>query len=146
MENRILVAIDGSEYSSKALDFACVMAHKFEGELHIIHVPQGAAADRVMVLGGAAVMIHASQDEIEAAGKKLIDSAVEIARAANVGKISTEVRSGDPAKEILASAVENNADYIVVGSRGLGDFGGLLLGSVSHKVNHSAPCTCITVR
>ena len=146
MTNKILIAVDGSEYSSKALDFACKMADKYAGELHILHVPQGAAADRVMVLGGASVMIHASRDEIEAAGKKLIESAVEVARAANCDKVTTELRSGDPAKEIVASATENNADFIVIGSRGLGDFGGMLLGSVSHKVNHSAPCTCITVR
>lgn len=146
MKNNILIAIDGSEYSQKALEFACTMAGKFEGALHILHVPQGTAADRVMALGGAAILIHASKDEIEEAGKKLIESAVDVAKEANCNSITTELRSGDPAKEIVASAAENDADFIVIGSRGLGDFGGLLLGSVSHKVNHSAPCTCITVR
>ena len=145
MINKILIAVDGSEFSARALDFACQMAARFDSALHILHVPQGAAADRVMVLGGASVMIHASHAEIEKAGRKLIDSALECAEETVGGNITTELRGGDPAHEILASAEENEVDCIVLGSRGLGDFGSLVLGSVSHKVNHSAPCTCITV-
>jgi nucleotide-binding universal stress UspA family protein len=145
MLEKILVAVDGSEYSKKALELACQLTEKFEGSLHIVHVPQGAAADRVMVLGGASVMIHAGRDQIEQAGSMLIEAARKIAEDSLPGKVTTELRGGDPADEIVKSAEENASDCIVLGSRGLGDFGGLLLGSVSHKVNHSAPCTCITV-
>ena len=145
MLQKILVAVDGSEYSKKALDFACELAAKFDSSLHIVHVPQGSAADRVMVLGGASIMIHAGREQIEKAGRTLIEAATEIAEERLPGKVTTELRGGDPAAGIVASAKENESDCIVLGSRGLGDFGGLLLGSVSHKVNHSAPCTCITV-
>ena len=145
MLQKILVAVDGSEYSKKALEFACELAQKFDGSLHIVHVPQGCAADRVMVLGGASIMIHAGHEQIEKAGRKLIEAAQEIAEEKLPGNVSTELRGGDPAAEIVASAQETAADCVVIGSRGLDDFGGLLLGSVSHKVNHSAPCTCITV-
>jgi nucleotide-binding universal stress UspA family protein len=145
MLQKILVAVDGSEYSKKALEFACELAEKFDGTLHIVHVPQGFAADRVMVLGGASIMIHAGHEQIEKAGRTLIDTASEIAERRLPGKVTTELRGGDPAAEIAASAKESESDCVVIGSRGLGDFGGLLLGSVSHKVNHSVPCTCITV-
>jgi nucleotide-binding universal stress UspA family protein len=145
MLEKILVAVDGSEYSQKALELACQLTEKFDGSLHILHVPQGAAADRVMVLGGASVMIHAGHEQIEKAGRTLIEAARKIAEESLSGKVTTELRGGDPADEIVKSAEENASDCIVLGSRGLGDFGGLLLGSVSHKVNHSAPCTCITV-
>ena len=145
MATRILVAIDGSEYSKKALEFACEMAKRFEASVHIVHVPQGLAANRVMVLGGAAVVLHASRDEIEQAGKRLIESAVEAAKEKGCDNVTTELRAGDPAQEIVESAKEHEADYLVIGNRGLGDFGSLLLGSVSNKINHSAPCTCITV-
>ena len=145
MLERILVAVDGSEYSKKALEFACEMADKFGSQLHLVHVPQGAAADRVMVLGGASIMLHAPRDVVEQAGKRLIEEARKIAEEVVGGRVTTELRGGDPANEIIASATENEVDCIVIGSRGLGDFSSLLLGSVSHKVNHSAPCTCITV-
>lgn len=145
MLQKILVAVDGSEYSQKALELACQLTEKFDGSLHIVHVPQGAAADRVMVLGGASVMIHAGHEQIEKAGRTLIEAARKLAEQRVPGKVTTELRGGDPADEIVKSAEEDASDCIVLGSRGLGDFGGLLLGSVSHKVNHSAHCTCITV-
>ena len=90
-------------------------------------------------------MIHAGHEGIEKAGRTLIETAQAIAEEKLPGKVSTELRGGDPADEIVNSAEENASDCIVIGSRGLGDFGGLLLGSVSHKVHQSAPCTCITV-
>ena len=145
MLQKILVAVDGSEYSQKALELACQLTEKFDGTLHILHVPQGAAADRVMVLGGASVMIHAGREQIEKAGQTLIEAASKIAEERLPGRVTSELRGGDPADEIIKSADENASDCIVLGSRGLGDFGSLLLGSVSHKVNQSAPCTCITV-
>lgn len=145
MLDKILVAVDGSEYSKKALEFAIELADKFAAGLHLVHVPQGVAADRVMVLGGASMMIHANRDQIEAAGRDLIEAARKLAEEQVPDRVSTELRGGDPAAEIIASAEENDADCIIIGSRGLGDFGGMMLGSVSHKVNHTAPCTCITV-
>jgi nucleotide-binding universal stress UspA family protein len=145
MAKKILVAIDGSEYSKKALEFACEMAQRFEAAVHIVHVPQGTAADCVMVLGGASVMLHASREEIEKVGERLIESAVEAAKENGCESVTTELRGGDPAHEIVECAKENEADYLVIGSRGLGDLGGMLLGSVSNKVNHTSPCTCITV-
>jgi len=145
MLENLLVAIDGSEYSKKALEFAIELADKFSGRLLLVHVPQGVAADRVMVLGGASMMIHANHDQIEAAGRDLIETARKLADAKLPGRVSIDLRGGDPAAEIVACAEENEVDCIIIGSRGLGDFGGMLLGSVSHKVNHTAPCTCITV-
>jgi nucleotide-binding universal stress UspA family protein len=56
------------------------------------------------------------------------------------------IEDGDPVKEILRQAEEDSANLIVMGSRGLGDLQGLLMGSVSHKVNHLAKQTCITVK
>ncbi|MCZ7597652.1 MAG: universal stress protein [Gammaproteobacteria bacterium] len=53
--------------------------------------------------------------------------------------LSTEVTTGDPARGIIDSARSLPADMIVVGSRGLGELSGLLLGSVSHKVSHRHP-------
>jgi len=146
MLNRILAAADGSEDSLKALEFACELATRFDAELHIVHVPQGTAADRVMVMGGASIMMHAPREQIEAAGRKLIDSAIEYTKKRGCDRVTTELRAGDPANELVESAKENDVDCIVIGSRGLGAFGSVMLGSVSHKVNNTAPCTCITVR
>ena len=55
------------------------------------------------------------------------------------------VRMGSPADVILEEAARVGVDAIVMGSRGLSDIKGLLVGSVSHKVLHAAKCTVVTV-
>jgi nucleotide-binding universal stress UspA family protein len=146
MMKKFLVPVDGSEHSQKALEFACELAEKFAATLLIIHVPQGQLEDRVMVMGGASIMVHADRNALEQAGRAVLEAAQRAAENAGVTAVSTELVAGEPAEEILKSAADSAADLIVIGSRGLGSFGSLLLGSVSTKVNHAAPCTCITVR
>ena len=60
--------------------------------------------------------------------------------------MKTVAASGDPASRILETAAAEQADMIVMGSRGLGGLKGLLVGSVSNKVNHLAKCTCVCVK
>jgi nucleotide-binding universal stress UspA family protein len=63
-----------------------------------------------------------------------------------VVKINTELLEGRPADRMLALAKRVEADLITLGSRGVGDLKGLLLGSVSHQVSQLADCTCLTVK
>jgi len=77
---------------------------------------------------------------------RLMSEARARAKAKGVGKIETVVEEGDPASVILDQAKVLGVDTIVMGSRGLGDLKGLLVGSVSHKVSHHAECTCIAVK
>jgi nucleotide-binding universal stress UspA family protein len=65
---------------------------------------------------------------------------------AREGRIcSPIIRDGDPKREILDAALEQDADLIVTGARGLGGFKGLVLGSVSRGVSKAAPCSVLVV-
>lgn len=79
-------------------------------------------------------------------GDGIIREAEQIAQEHGAKDIETLVMTGSPAKAILEAANRYRADFIVMGSRGLGDLKGLLVGSVSHKVSHLAKQTCIVVR
>ena len=79
-------------------------------------------------------------------GQELLAKAAETARERGAGEIVIRVADGDPAKAILAAQEHEKANCIVLGSRGLSDLAGLVMGSVSHKVSHLSPCTCITVK
>ena len=146
MSKTILVPVDGSRHSKKALEFACEYASKFDASIHLVHVAQPLHNDKTLVLGAAAVTVHASREELESAGKQVIDAAVEVASEHGCEGVTSEIDGGDPAQVIVRTAKSKNADMIVMGTRGLSNLSELLVGSVSNKVTHLSPCTVVTVR
>lgn len=146
MIKNILVPIDGSGHSKKALELACDLAARYQAGLHLLHVVQPAAEAQTMALGAAAVTLESSRQELQEAGARVVDAARQYAESHGCGQVDTDLADGPPAKRILERARDLEADMIVMGSRGLSDIAGLLVGSVSHKVSHLAECTCVTVR
>ena len=78
--------------------------------------------------------------------REIVDAAVERAAGHGIKVGKGLVKRGPLARTIVQVGKQLGADAIVLGSRGLGDLEGHLLGSVSHKVTSLAECTCITVR
>ncbi len=104
---------------------------------------------REVAAAGAAVgfvTVPPPRELVEAIGGQIMERAEKAAQKAGVNKISKFTLEGDPAEIILELAAKNKASMIVMGSRGLSDFKGLLLGSISHKVSAQAECTCVTVK
>ena len=146
MFNKILVPVDGSESSKKSLEFACELGKKQGSSLHLLHIAQPPAGKRHLVLGAAAITVDTSPEELKKAGEQVVSSARDIAKSHGFDNVTVSVAGGDPAARIIDYAKTKNVDIIVMGNRGLSDLSGLLMGSVSHKVTHLAPCTCVTVR
>ncbi len=92
------------------------------------------------------VTVPPPRELVKKIGQQIIERAEKIAAKAGVKKISTVIVDGDPADVILDLAASHKAGMIVLGSRGLSDFKGLLLGSISHKISARAECTCVTVK
>jgi nucleotide-binding universal stress UspA family protein len=107
---------------------------------------KAAAAATATAYGIGPVMIALPDEVLGAVGNVLLEDAEAVAEKAGVKNVGLVVKQGDPAKCILSSVDDENADFIVMGTRGLSDLKGLLMGSVSHKVSHLAPCTCVTVK
>ncbi|MDA1100048.1 MAG: universal stress protein [Proteobacteria bacterium] len=92
------------------------------------------------------VSVPPPRELVEVIGQQILERAEKIAAKAGVKKIDTVMVEGDPADVILDLAASHKAEMIVLGSRGLSDFKGLLLGSISHKISARAECTCVTVK
>jgi nucleotide-binding universal stress UspA family protein len=145
----ILVATDGSASSDKAVDFAAELAVKFAADLILLTAARD--ADSVVDVEFAA---YAKEEHLQMGTSDLALAAAEAvlagarlrAQAKGVARMSTEATLGDPAHRIIDVATARHADLIVVGSRGHGRLGGLLVGSVSQKVLSHAHCPVAVVR
>ena len=150
MTQTFLIPTDGSEHAKKAVTFGADLAQKYGANVILLHVMKELGSERIPAdLRGFAHGEHIAlnkRDILESVANQIMHSAEAIAREHEAPAVETQIEVGDPAAAILEVAKGRKADLIVMGSRGLGDLRGLLLGSVSHKVGHLADCTCITVK
>ncbi|MCP1336773.1 universal stress protein [Futiania mangrovi] len=147
MFERILVPVDGSTHSFKALDLAVDLAEKYGAELFVLNVYRHHSQyESSHSLVRARVPVEPPDNALRDVAKEIVGQAVSHAKAKGIGKVTGLVRRGQPARTIVQTAKEKAADVIVMGNRGLGDVSGFLLGSVSHKVSSLVECTVITVK
>ncbi len=148
MARTILIPLDSSEYSLKALDFALSVADAGNDTLVLVHV----IADETPPRGLEEYMrAEHIQEQPTAAYEQFVrDHILGEAEAHALGRQMNSVRCvvehGNPAAVIAELAERENADMIVMGTRGLSDIQGIVLGSVAHKVNHLSTRTVVTVK
>lgn len=139
----IVVGVDGSEESKEALRFALDEARLRQANLRIVHAWRFYAGG----LGGELIWppSREAEGEIGREQEEWLDGLVRdvVAEAADV-EIAQSVVEGVPAPVLLQAA--QDAELLVVGSRGHGGFAGLLLGSVSQQCAQHAPCPVVIVR
>jgi nucleotide-binding universal stress UspA family protein len=137
MFTTILLALDGSEASERAIPLAEDLAKQSGGRIIVGHV-------RELVVGrGGGQTVNANEDELEAgvraAAARLAEGGIET---------TVEVASsgiGGPAHALAEIAEHERADVIVAGTRGHSPVAGLLLGSVTQRLLHVAPCPVLVM-
>jgi len=87
-----------------------------------------------------------SAEALDFIARHFLSRVKQICKDAGVKKITERVEEGNPTRHILNIAEKSKIDMIVMGSRGLSELKGLLIGSVSSKVSHLCTCTCVTVK
>lgn len=138
MFDRIVLAIDGSEPSRRAQDTAATLAGLAGSEVLVLHVreldPMGRAGPISLEAPSAAA------DLVTRVVGELTD------RGVNARGQAFAALGGHVAPHIIETARAENADLIVLGTRGHSDFAALLIGSVAHKVIHHAHCPVLVTR
>ncbi len=146
----ILHPTDGSDSARKALDFACELAADRKAQLIVLHVQRRHGSERIPPgLEQFSDIEHVRATEarlLRSAAEFIVEDARIAARDRGIAAVDARLIEGDPAEQIVELARNDKVDAIVMGSRGLGELESLLLGSVSHKVAHAAPCSCVIVR
>lgn len=149
MYQSILVPLDGSSHAEHALKVAAQLARGTSATLHLMTVAEFPPDNIGLFTGGVAEPYAEEEREKLAKGmkeeaQKAIDQARKEVDLLDI-EVREVVRQGRPAELIVDQAKELGVDAIVMGSRGVSDVRGMVFGSVSHKVSHTADCTVITV-
>lgn len=134
----VVAGVDGSPQSHEALAWAAEEARIRGGRLVAV-----TAWELPILTTGGYETVSMDREAFASVAAGLLDSALQTLTRGDV-PIQTVVSHGSPAKVIIEAA--KDADLVVVGSRGLGGFTGLLLGSVSAHLVHHCPCTVVVVR
>jgi nucleotide-binding universal stress UspA family protein len=137
MLEKILFAVDASEWSRKAIPVVAELATKGNGDVLVVHVEEAFVTGSPEVVGETPQEAH-----------RLVDDVVAQLAAAGL-RAKGEVLPAlyrSVAQQVLRVANDYEPGLIVVGSRGEGELRGLLLGSLAHKLIHLADCPVLVVR
>jgi nucleotide-binding universal stress UspA family protein len=136
---KILVGCDFSTDAVLSLDYGLSLAQEFEAELHLIHVSEPPAYREFMSPAEQAQdMVHT--DVFKEKLEELVPP-----EARNWCSLQVVVLRGQPHEELVAYAVTQSMDMIVMGVRGYGLMKSLLLGSTTDRVVRRSPCPVLTV-
>lgn len=173
MFKNVVVSVDGSQASSRALAVAVDVAKQYGARLTIVHsemadaslaalmdvaerhgfsdriaadVDEAAGVTPVPIPITAAPLVAIPDELLDKIGNLLLEDAKSKARALGLDTVETALLGNDTAREVQQFAEDNDADLIVCGTRGLGEIKSFFLGSVSHKLLEQANCPCLVVK
>ena len=139
MYQKVIWATDGSEAADRALDHAKALAAEGGGPLTVIYCVEYTIPSK----GGGSFPVHANEAEIQ---EKIDRQLAELSTNGTRATLQkTRSRVGGAAHAIAELATEDQADLIVVGTRGHTALAGLLLGGVTQRLLHIAPCPVLAV-
>jgi len=136
---KILVPLDGSEHSLKALKMAVQIAQKFNGKISLIHVYS---------IGGLATYptpVHEFIEAIRNVGAGILGDGEKKVKAEGV-QVETLLLEGHAVEQIVKTCREGKFDLVVMGARGLSRIKEMLLGSVSDGVTRHTHCPVLVVK
>ena len=151
---KILCPVDGSDFSGLLVQGVGTIFGDTANEIVLMHVlPAGPHGKRQVPTSGQVVSWPALSEKMNRASQKLLHGHVEHLKVAlnqagtsRVVSLNTMVMKGDVSEAILRASEKMDADCIAVGSRGMSDVPGYLLGSVSRKVVTHASCSVLMVK
>ena len=142
MLSKILVPIDGSANSFRALEQAIFLAAKIqEAQITVLYIIE----DLPSLYIYSPKTIEKLHSDYKSESAKILERCKEMANQSGIN-INTVLEEGDPASKIIGYSEMKQFDLIMMGSRGMGKFKEWIIGSVSNKVLHHSKCSVMLVR
>lgn len=156
--DKILVPLDGSRSSARALEAAIAIAKKFNGEITLSHVYSvgiltatltSEVEESTLTPSGNSLppseVYWVTKDAIRKAGANLLSKNEEMVRAKGIS-VEKLLKEGHLVQEIREVAKEGEYDLIVIGVKGISEVRETRLGSVSEKVIRNAQCPVLVIK
>jgi nucleotide-binding universal stress UspA family protein len=135
---KILVPLDGSKFSEKALQRACEMSKAFDAKITLLYVVEKSPTLNILDR-------NEYLELLEKFGTRTLKKAKDIVLKKGIDA-KTILKEGNIVTEIEKSVKAEKCDLIVVGNKGMGSITRLLLGSVSNKLAQSSSCSLLIVK
>lgn len=140
---KILTAIDFSENSEYAFEYALTLATQFQAELTIMHVINEPVDLRGFYVPH--ISFEQLEKEIEEGAEKMMEKFCQT-RMGDFSNYKTTIVTGIPYEEIIKKAEDTNSSLIVLGTHGRTGLDHLIFGSTAERVVRSASCPVLTIR
>lgn len=141
----ILVAIDGSTYAAKALDYAIEISERYDSKITLVHVVPTINGISAKLGSSKTMNLEDVEASLEDAGNEILEEGERTVKLAKI-QAKTMLKHGDAADKIIEAAEETKADLIVVGERGLSAVSRFPLGSIAVKVSQHAKCPVLIIK
>lgn len=141
MFTNVLVPVDGSDNSYRALDEALLLSQKLGSNITVVNVMEQVPITHIESEKLLSELLEAYRKE----NQEILSKCSKIASEKGIS-IKTLLLQGNPASVILDYCKKENFDLVIMGSRGLGKFKQLILGSVSNKIVHHCQCAVLLIR
>jgi nucleotide-binding universal stress UspA family protein len=136
---KVIWATDGSDAADRALPLAKALASESEAPLLVVYCEEFTLPGK----GGGSLPVHANEEQLE---DKIERQVSELSANGLKATLATDKSKVGGAAHVIADiAAREKADLIVVGTRGHTVLGGLLVGSVTQRLLHIAPCPVLAV-
>ena len=141
MFTNVLVPVDGSDNSYRALDAALLLSEKLGSSITVVNVMEQVPITHIESEKLLSELLEAYKKE----NQEILSKCSNIATEKGLS-IKTLLLQGNPASVILDYGKKEKFDLVIMGSRGMGKFKQLILGSVSSKIVHHSPCAILLIR
>lgn len=141
--SKILVPVDFSDFSTKALDYALAFAGQFDAHLILLHVVEPA------IYPESSMLVATALDDLNTDLRQIAQQKLSELRRERIGeRVPSDllVRMGRAFSEIAAAATDLDVDLIILATHGYTGLKHVLLGSTAERVVRHAPCPVLTVR
>lgn len=141
MYDTVLVPTDGSQRALAALEHASSLVRRYDATLHTVHVVQTTGVSNALDDEQFESVVR----RIERAGEEAVETVRQQAREDGISEITTAVRRGIPAEEIVAYVDEHDIDVVVMATTGRTGAERDVVGSVTESVVRTSPAPVFTV-